>query len=248
MYSYFKAGIILSIILIILIGILYLSAGYQQADLTVKNFVISPENVNPRDNVTGTFTAENIGTSPAGNHSIGFYVSFDNSYSFIDYLIKEVTGTGLAAGEEKDYNITISIPENLPLSPAVYNLYVIVFVDNNFEINESDETNNFAYKEFVLDLTEIGEDKNQIPANFRLHQNYPNPFNNVTIIKYEIPIKCNVELNIYDVRGQLIETIESTQKNPGVYELNASVYASGLYFCKIRAGDFEQVIKMVMIK
>ena len=98
--------------------------------------------------------------------------------------------------------------------------------------------------------SEDGIDGLEIPEHFSLWQNYPNPFNPSTTIQYEIPQVCHIELSIYNVSGQLIEIIETGNREPGQYrcQWNASRYSNGIYFYKITAGDFIQIGKMILMK
>ncbi len=98
--------------------------------------------------------------------------------------------------------------------------------------------------------TDVSDDRAAFPDNFVLHQNYPNPFNPITKIKYELPIRSKVSLNIYDILGKKVKTLENEVKNPGYYEIefDASKLPSGVYFYKLEAGDFSSVKKMVLIK
>jgi len=85
---------------------------------------------------------------------------------------------------------------------------------------------------------------------FELYQNYPNPFNPTTNIRYQIAKNSFVTLKIYDLLGKEVETLFSGNQNSGTYELNwnAVKYSSGMYFCKITAGEFTDVKKLVLIK
>jgi hypothetical protein len=88
-----------------------------------------------------------------------------------------------------------------------------------------------------------------MPANFALHQNYPNPFNPTTTIKIDVPKNAsNWTLNIYNVTGQLVETMSGNQ--PGYQEVvwDASNNASGIYFYKLTAGDYSATKKAVLLK
>jgi photosystem II stability/assembly factor-like uncharacterized protein len=89
-----------------------------------------------------------------------------------------------------------------------------------------------------------------VPDNFKLHQNYPNPFNPVTSIKYEIPAANFVTLNVYDVLGKQIFTLVNSKQAAGKYSIdfNAGDFASGVYFYKIEAGDFEEIKRMLLLK
>jgi len=53
------------------------------------------------------------------------------------------------------------------------------------------------------------------PNDFVLSQNYPNPFNNSTTIRFTIPCECKVQLNIYNIKGQVVATLLNTWKNAG---------------------------------
>ncbi|MBX3006789.1 MAG: T9SS type A sorting domain-containing protein [Melioribacteraceae bacterium] len=67
-----------------------------------------------------------------------------------------------------------------------------------------------------------------------MNQNYPNPFNPVTTIKYAIPNDSNVEIKIYNVKGQLVTTLVYELKQAGCYnvDFDAGTYASGVIFIK----------------
>jgi len=89
-----------------------------------------------------------------------------------------------------------------------------------------------------------------LPESFLLYQNYPNPFNPVTTIKYQIPNTVNVSIKIYDVRGRFISEIVNREYKPGVYEIqwNGAGYSSGIYFYRIKAGDYTETKKMALVK
>ena len=89
-----------------------------------------------------------------------------------------------------------------------------------------------------------------IPKTYELSQNYPNPFNPVTTIKYQIPDDGLVKLIVFDVLGREVKTLVNTVQTAGVYEVrfDASDLSSGIYFYRMRAGSFEEMRKMVVIK
>ncbi len=98
--------------------------------------------------------------------------------------------------------------------------------------------------------TGIQKINNKIPKVFRLFQNYPNPFNPVTIINYELKIKSNVKIIVYDITGKEVITLVNQIQNAGVYQVDFSDsnLSSGVYFYRIQAGEFVQSKKMVLIK
>ena len=88
------------------------------------------------------------------------------------------------------------------------------------------------------------------PFDYALCQNYPNPFNPETIIKYEIPQISNVKIEVFDVLGRVVKVLVDEQKTAGRYEIkfDASSLASGIYYYRIKANEFVQTKKMMLIK
>jgi carboxypeptidase T len=90
--------------------------------------------------------------------------------------------------------------------------------------------------------------------SFSLEQNYPNPFNPNTVIKYTIPTTGTVTIKLYDVLGSEMATLINEYKEAGMYSLNFSLselknkMSSGVYFYTIKAGQFTQTRKMVIMK
>ena len=86
--------------------------------------------------------------------------------------------------------------------------------------------------------------------DFSLSQNYPNPFNPSTKITYSVASLSNVSLKVYDILGREIITLVNEEKPIGKYEVNfnANNLASGVYFYQIKAGEFVQSKKMILIK
>lgn len=89
-----------------------------------------------------------------------------------------------------------------------------------------------------------------VPNSFALYQNYPNPFNPVTQIKFDVPKAAEVKLTIFDILGREVAVLVNESLTPGTYnaDWNASSFASGVYFYEIKAGDFRDVKKMMLIK
>jgi hypothetical protein len=92
--------------------------------------------------------------------------------------------------------------------------------------------------------------KGQLPKTFILSQNFPNPFNPVTSIKFTIPKSEFVKLIIYDILGREIVRPVNQELRAENYEVNwdATNYTSGIYFCRLKAGDFVQTRKMILLR
>ena len=102
----------------------------------------------------------------------------------------------------------------------------------------------------------IDEPISTIPAEISLSQNYPNPFNASTIIKYELPRQLQVTIEIYDILGRKITTLQDGLQPAGYHQATwpprtfgrGEDVASGVYFYKLQAGDYIESKKMILVK
>jgi len=121
------------------------------------------------------------------------------------------------------------------------------------------------------------QNTSHLPTQFVLSQNYPNPFNSTTTIRYSIPSpvisnplgderspnneifpptswarnnKINVELVVFDILGRQLKTLVNENQKPGNYtvEFDASNLSSGVYFYRLKRGDFISTKKMLLLK
>jgi hypothetical protein len=99
-------------------------------------------------------------------------------------------------------------------------------------------------------LTSVDEPAAGAPARFRLEQNYPNPFNPTTTIRFQLGRASLVDLTIYDALGQKLMTLIHGVRPAGSYalEFTSGRAASGVYFCKLEAGNSSQMTKMLLLK
>jgi hypothetical protein len=90
----------------------------------------------------------------------------------------------------------------------------------------------------------------EIPELYELSQNYPNPFNPSTNIRFSIPQASDVQLEVFNLLGQKVQTLVSGKLNAGMHTVNfdASSLSSGVYLYRIRAGNFVQTKRMLLIK
>jgi len=94
-----------------------------------------------------------------------------------------------------------------------------------------------------------------LPLTFSLSQNYPNPFNPVTTIRYALPKDYYVELTIYNILGQRVITLVDEKQTAG-YKMvrwdsssqSGNAVVSGIYFCRLKAGDFTATRKMILLR
>jgi photosystem II stability/assembly factor-like uncharacterized protein len=137
------------------------------------------------------------------------------------------------------------------------------FTDNDvksgkyqYKLKQIDYNGTFEYSQIVeVEIPFVNE--------FSLSQNYPNPFNPVTKIKFTIPtppvssplLKERTKegfatLKVYDVLGNEIATLINEEKPAGEYEIefNAANLPSGIYFYQLKAGQYSETKKMILIR
>jgi hypothetical protein len=149
--------------------------------------------------------------------------------------ISFINGSGTTT-ETQFYNFTDS---NVKSGKYSYRLKQIDF-DGTFEYSNIVEIEVFA------------------PDIIILEQNYPNPFNPVTKIRYSIPYVIasetgqsqHVTLKVYDILGNEAAVLVNGEQEAGIYEVmfNAYSISSGTYFYQLRAGEYVQTRKMILLK
>ena len=89
-----------------------------------------------------------------------------------------------------------------------------------------------------------------VPSEFALHQNYPNPFNPQTRIRFEVAQSEYVRMSVYDSAGRLVSVLLEKSMQPGTYEVewNAVGLPSGVYLCRLEAGDYRGHIPLILMK
>lgn len=165
------------------------------------------------------------------------------------WVIKSDDG-GLNFSAPVAYNDTFNVE---PSRPSIFigqdtNAY-LVWQDER--LGESD-----VYFSKSIATTSIEENDNIHPKSFILLENYPNPFNQSTTISYTLTTDEKVEINIYNIQGQLVKTLDCGQKSSGNHIVywdgkgdQSNNVSTGIYFCYLRTGERNRkVVKMAFIK
>ena len=99
------------------------------------------------------------------------------------------------------------------------------------------------------------DDDLSMPLSFALHANYPNPFNPATTIRFDLPEAGRVSLIVYDVLGREVKFLVSRELVSGFHEAewdgtdeSGRLVSAGIYLYRIRAGEFTQTQKMLLLK
>jgi len=206
-------------------------AAFDGSNWTIYNTT----NSNMPSNSVNSIAIDNAGTKWVGTAQSVFephggLASFDGS----DWTIYNTSNSGL--------------PENVIMSLAIDeggNKWVGTQAGGLAVFNEGG---------IVVGINEDNQN-NGLITDFRLHQNFPNPFNPSTTIRYALPEVSNVLLVIYDLRGNVIQTLESESKPAGWHEdvwngvdESGHTVPTGLYLAQLRAGSQVETIKMLYLK
>jgi hypothetical protein len=102
------------------------------------------------------------------------------------------------------------------------------------------------FRTVVSSVAERGE----VPTEFVLQQNYPNPFNPSTTIQYALPSRSQVTLTVFNTLGQIVRELVNGDIGAGYHEVqfDATGLASGVYFYRMRAGDFVETKRLLLLR
>ena len=135
---------------------------------------------------------------------------------------------------------------------TTYDLYNVFFTNlmNGYAIGENGTIINTSFPGVTSIESEIENKIDQMPSDYSLSQNYPNPFNPTTSLQYAIGSRQFVTLKVYDLLGREIATLVNEEKPAGEYEVefNGSNLPSGIYFYQLKAGQFSETKKMILLK
>ena len=89
-----------------------------------------------------------------------------------------------------------------------------------------------------------------LPKTFSLSQNFPNPFNPSTTIRFGLPDPSYVSLILYNTQGQVVRQLIDGNWAAGLHEvrLDGSRLATGVYYCRLLAGNFVATTKLILLK
>ena len=119
-----------------------------------------------------------------------------------------------------------------------------------YTIRPLKNTDIFTFRTTASEILSIEDKTAHLPGLFEIYQNYPNPFNPNTKVGFHIPENGKVNVSIYNVLGQKVETLVNGHREKGFHsvEFNGNSLASGMYFYVVRFNDQYQSKKMLLIK
>ncbi len=109
--------------------------------------------------------------------------------------------------------------------------------------------------QMLFEKTHAADVRGPIPSAFRLYDAFPNPFNAGTVIRYDLPERNRVVLTVHDVTGREVAHLVDSVQDPGPQETrwdgksaSGSSVPSGVYFCRIHAGEWTRVRKLSLVR
>jgi hypothetical protein len=99
-------------------------------------------------------------------------------------------------------------------------------------------------------ISDVKTHDNTAIQTFHLYRNYPNPFNPSTTIRFILPKACFVTLKIYNLLGKEVATLLRETRAAGEYSVqwNGENLAAGIYFLRMKAGEFIETRKLILQK
>jgi hypothetical protein len=210
-------------------------------------------------------TANMLNVIITNNHGSGIYFRRESDSSYIELsnvAIKYNLSHGIYTGTETKLNFDPINRCNIYFNSSSDNgkdIFsctdsIIAVIVDTFTVLNPDNSHAYPLNKFTFDIknagvTNISENPTP-PSDFALSQNYPNPFNPVTIISYQLPMTNDVEISIYNLLGQRVATLVNNRQKAGYHQVewDASGFASGVYYYRIQAGDFNDMKKMMILK
>jgi hypothetical protein len=94
------------------------------------------------------------------------------------------------------------------------------------------------------------EEENGRPLSTTLAQNYPNPFNSTTTIRYQLSASADVTLEVFDLLGRRVAVLVAERQEAGGHSVgyNGAELSTGVYYYRLRAGDYTAVKKFILLR
>ncbi|MBN1755247.1 T9SS type A sorting domain-containing protein [bacterium] len=185
---------------------------------------------------TASFMLLNPGSAP---------VEVMDLYTDSPFSILGTTEFTLDAGDEVNVMVTFCPTDPAHLS-TVEHIFAIVDIDGEIDTTSIPVTCGY---------TLVKENTNNLPEAFTLNPNFPNPFNASTTISFAVDEPSQVELTIYNIKGEIVSRLVDSHLSPGYYRVNwdgtdrnGTEAGSGIFLCRLSNGTKVLTQKMTLLK
>ena len=174
-----------------------------------------------------------------------------------NYEVLNRPGVTLSGGGNISRDMLQNVPGNASAGTYTYSMFSgnygsgSVWAQDSFEFEKSGVDASGGNTDWTLTgWDDAIAGMTAVTDVYELYQNYPNPFNPITLIHYLLPEAAMVKLIVYNTLGQEVAVLVDGWQDAGykTVTLNASEMASGIYFYRLQAGDFEQIKKCLLVK
>lgn len=133
--------------------------------------------------------------------------------------------------------------------------FIVVSAESQEGETDPNFTNAAGFSRLTNEVVGVTEEKELVPQKYSLSQNYPNPFNPTTLISFNLPEASEVSLKIYDVTGKEVKNLINKYMNAGNHSMkwngrndSGELLSSGVYLYRIKAGNFMETKKALLLK
>jgi len=157
-------------------------------------------------------------------------------------------------GSNYDFSVLIDSTGYFSINVLATTVILTNYNDNyehqRYSVQAFPESTVTVHLIFNKSQSSVGRNSELISKEYRLSNNYPNPFNNTTFFNYQIPIDDFVEINVYDIKGRLVENLHSGFQGKGEYRLMWDAFAapSGVYIISLRTPQVLLNKKCLLVK
>jgi hypothetical protein len=169
----------------------------------------------------------------------------------IDNLFSEMADYGLTVRTSLSGNLIrlLIFGEQGQVMPSGYHEFLSISTNNNFEIEDIQFSTKYG------SMMRVSVDESSMPRSFQLHQNYPNPFNPQTEISFNLPYNGEIKLSVFNILGQEVKLLVDGRLEAGHHAVvwdgrdnSGTSVSSGIYFYRLKAGEFMARKKMILLK
>lgn len=212
-------------------------------------------------NIAFSITSYPQDTLGAPGHTYRFYVGLQNDGNGLDFygvnaaadssgndawsVMNQDTLSYADPGNTTTVWFDITLPVFGGGSDTVHVVHYAVYSEIDNTVSASDSVI------ITKSITDVNDNPwADLPNSIDLYQNYPNPFNPVTSIAFNLPRQSNVQLEIINIQGQVVDVVNNGTLPAGYHEFeyDASSLSSGVYFYRLITDDSSQSRKMVLLK
>jgi len=199
------------------------------------------------------FSVEDI----TANLPAGWTTQFNEIDSTTTRIVCAGFGQLITPNSEMAIYLDVDVNSSLKTDNYPFKIWNVVVSDSSGQplITECVSESIHIINDSPIAIDPNGTPSGKLPDRFVLMQNYPNPFNSVTTIGFNIPAETNVHIEIFDILGRHIASLENGVTSAGFHRIfwngtnvSGEHMNSGIYFIRMTAGQFSARRKIVLLK